>query len=134
MRNTAGVEYLKALIQQMFVIVKLRTTLRTITNNIENVACCKRRGEALTKTLTWSTLALFTSLLNAVQRSFEVFLFTCLKAREVHFEFVPSMDSSSFVMGIEILFSVGASPPLSGQTMRQILSHPKNKTGQDVLH
>ena len=80
-----GVEYLRALIQQKFAIVKLRTTLTTIQTRC--ATCRKRRAETMTpimadlpkerlafaslpsQTLAHTTLALSTSLLNAPQRS-----------------------------------------------------------------
>ena len=112
-----GVEYLRALIQQKFAIVKLRTTLRTIQTRC--VTCRKRKAETLTpimadlpkerlafssRPFTNTGLDYFGPLYVSVKRSTEKrwgFLFTCLTTRAVHFEVVPSMDTSSCVMGIE---------------------------------
>ena len=66
-----GVECLRALIQQKFAIVKLRTTLKTIEPRF--LTCVNRCG----------------------------FLFTCLTTRAVQFEVVPSMDTCSCGMGVE---------------------------------
>ena len=112
-----GVEYLRALIQQKFAIVKLRTTLRTIQTRC--VTCRKRKAETLTpimadlpkerlafssRPFTNTGLDYFGPFYVSVKRSTEKrwgFLFTCLTTRAVHFEVVPSMDTSSCVMGIE---------------------------------
>ena len=112
-----GVEYLRALIQQKFAIVKLRTTLRTI--QIRCVTCCKRKAETLTpimadlpkgrlaftsRPFTNTGLDYFGPFYVSVKRSTGKrwgFLFTCLTTRAVHFEVVQSMDTSSCVMGIE---------------------------------
>ena len=112
-----GVEYLRALIQQKFAIVKLRTTLRTIQTRC--VTCRKRKAETLTTIMadlpeerlafasrhfTNTGLDYFGPFHASVKRSSEKrwgFLFTCLTTRAVHFEVVPSTDTSSCVMGIE---------------------------------
>ena len=112
-----GVEYLRALIQQKFAIVKLRTTLRTIQTRC--VTCRKRKAETLTPIMadlpkerlafaaqpfTSTGLDYFGPFYVSVKRSTEKrwgFLFTCLTTRAVHFEVVPSMDTGSCVMGIE---------------------------------
>ena len=112
-----GVEYLRALIQQKFAIVKLRTTLRTIQTRC--VTCRKRKAETLTpimadlpkerlafaaRPFTNTGLDYFGPFYVSVKRCTEKrwgFLFTCLTTRAVHFEVVPSMDTSSCVMGIE---------------------------------
>ena len=112
-----GIEYLRSLIQQKFAIVKLRTTLRT--TETKCVTCRKRKAETLTPTMadlpeerlafawrpfTNTGLDYFDPFYVSVKRSTEKrwgFLFTCLTTRAVHFEVVPSMDTSSCVMGIE---------------------------------
>ena len=112
-----GVDYLRALVQQRFAVVKLRTTLRTIVTRC--VTCRKRRAETLNPVMSdlprerlaskeppFSNTGIdyFGPFFVSVKRSTEKrwgFLFTCLTTRAVHFEVVPSMDTSSCVMGIE---------------------------------
>ena len=112
-----GVEYLRALIQQKFAIVKLRTTLRTIQTRC--VTCRKRKADTLTpimsdlpkermaftsRPFTNTGVDYFGPFYVFVKRSTEKrwgFLFTCLTTRAVQFEVVHSMDTSSCVMGIE---------------------------------
>ena len=92
-----GVEYLRALIQQKFAIVKLRTTLRTIQTRC--VTCRKRRAETMTpimadlpkerlafasRPFTNTGLDYFGPFYVSVKRSTEKrwgFLFTCLTTR-----------------------------------------------------
>ena len=103
--------------QQQFAIVKLRTALRSIVSKC--VTCRKRRAETLNPVMsdlpperlafkerpfTNTGIDYFGPSYVAVKRSTEKrwgFLFTCLTTRAVHFEVVPSMDTSSCVMGIE---------------------------------
>ena len=112
-----GVDYLRALVQQRFAVVKLRTALRTIVSRC--VVCRKRRAETLNPIMAdlprerlafkeppFSNTGVdyFGPFFVSVKRSTEKrwgFLFTCLTTRAVHFEVVPSMDTSSCVMGIE---------------------------------
>ena len=112
-----GVEYLRALIQQEYAIVKLRPTLRSIVSRC--ITYCKRKAETLApmmSDLPRERLAYreppfrntgndyFGPFYVSVKRSTEKrwgFLFTCLTTRAVHFEVVPSMDTSSCVMGNE---------------------------------
>ena len=112
-----GVDYLRALVQQQFAIVKLRTALRSIVQRC--VTCRKRRAETISPMMadlprerlafkeppfTNNGVDYFGPFYVAVRRSTEKrwgFLFTCLTTRAVHFEVVPSMDTSSCVMGIE---------------------------------
>ena len=109
--------YLRALVQQQFAIVKLRTALRSIVSKC--VTCRKRRAETLNtmmsdlprerlafkeRPFTNTGIDYFGPFYVAVKRSTGKrwrFLFTCLTTRAVHFEVVPSMDTSSCVMGIE---------------------------------
>ena len=108
---------MRALIQQEYAIVKLRTTLRSIVSRC--IICRKRKAETLApmmsdlprerlayKELPFSNTGIdyFGPFYVSVKRSTEKrwsFLFTCLTTRAVHFEVVPLMDSSSCVMGIE---------------------------------
>ena len=112
-----GVESLRGLIQQKYAIVKLRTALRTIQSRC--IPCRKRKAETLTPFMadlpkerlafasppfTNTGSGYFGPFYVSVKRSIEKrwgFLFTCLNTRAVHFEVVPSMDTSNCVMGIE---------------------------------
>ena len=112
-----GVDYLRALVQQQFAIVRLRTTLRSIV--LRCVTCRKRRAQTIIpmmadlprerlafrdKPFTNTGVDYFGPFYVSVKRSTEKrwgFLFTCLTTRAVHFEVVPSMDTSSCLMGIE---------------------------------
>ena len=112
-----GVEYMRAIVQQKFAIVRLRATLRSIQSKC--IVCRHRKAETLTPmmsdlpierlafrspTFTNTGLDYFGPFYVSVKRSTEKrwgFLFTCLTTRAVHFEVVPSMDTSSCVMGIE---------------------------------
>ena len=112
-----GVEYLRALIQQQYAIVKLRPTLRSIVSRC--ITCRKRKAETLAPMMSDlprerlayreppfrnTGIDYFGPIYVSVKRSTEKrwgFLFTCLTTRAVHFEVVPSMDTSSCVMGIE---------------------------------
>ena len=121
-----GVEYLRALIQQKYSIVKLRTALRTIQSRC--VTCRKRKAETLTLLMadlpkerlafasppfTNTGLDYFDPFYVSVKGSTEKrwgFLFTCLTTRAVHFEVVSSMDTSSCVLGIERFVSRRGNP------------------------
>ena len=112
-----GVEYLRALIQQEYAIVKLRPTLRSIVSRC--ITCRKRKAETLAPMMSDlprerlayreppfrnTGIDYFGHFYVSVKRSTEKrwgFLFTCLTTRAVHFQVVPSMDTSSCVMGIE---------------------------------
>ena len=114
------VDYLRALVQQQFAIVKLRTALRTIVPIVLRcLTCRRRRSDTLSPMMTdlqreriafkeppFSNTGVdyFGTFYVSVKRSTEKrwgFLFTCLTTRAVHLEVVPSMDTSSCVMGIE---------------------------------
>ena len=106
-----GVEYLRALIQQKFTAIKLRTVLRSIQSKC--LVCRKRKSETVTPMMadlprerlaygyapfTSTGLDYFGPFYVSVKRSTEKrwgFLFTCLTTRAVHFEVVPSMDCAS---------------------------------------
>ena len=112
-----GVDYLRALVQQQFAIVKLRPALRSIVSKC--VTCRKRRAQTLNpimsdllrerlafkeRPFTITGIDYFGPFYVAVKRLTEKrcgVLFTCLTTRTVHFEVVPSMDTSSCVLGIE---------------------------------
>ena len=121
-----GVECLGALIRQKFAIVKLRTALRTIQSRC--VTCRKRKEETLTLMMadlpeerlafasppfTNTGLDYFSPFYISIKCSTEKrwgFFFTCLTTRAVHFEVVPSTDTSSCVMGIERFVSRPGTP------------------------
>ena len=121
-----GVEYLRALIQQKYAIVKLRTALRTIQSRC--VTCRKRKADTLTPIMadlpaeriafaspefTNTGLDYFGPFYVSVKRSTEKrwgFVFTCLTTRAVRFEVVPSMDTSSCAMRIERIVSRRRNP------------------------
>ena len=108
-----GVDYLRELVQQRFAVVKLRAVLRTIVSRC--LTCRKRKAETLTSIMSDlprerlafkeppfsnSGIDYFGPFFVSVKRSTEkrwAFLFTCLTTRAVHFEVVPSMDTSSIV-------------------------------------
>ena len=130
-----GVDYLRALVQQQFAIVKHRAALRTIV--LRCVICRKRRAETLSPMMAdlprerlafkeppFSNTGVdyFGPFYVSVKRSTEKrwgFLFTCLTTRAVHFEVVPSMDTSSCIMGIESS-PAGVPHQSYGQTTEQI--------------
>ena len=112
-----SVECRRALTQQRFAIVKPRAALRSI--RFKCVTCRKRK--AVTFNLVMADLPkehldfgyshftnngldyfgpFYMSVKPSTEKRWE-FLFTCLTTRAVHFEVVPSKDTSSCVMGIE---------------------------------
>ena len=113
-----GVDYLRALVQQQFAIATLRTALRTIV--LRCVTCCKRRAETLSPMMAdlprerlafkeppFSNAGVdyfgppfYVSVNRSTEKRWR-FLFTCLTTRAVHFEVVPSLDTSSCVIWIE---------------------------------
>ena len=112
-----GVDYLRAFIQQQYAIFKLRSSLRSIVCRC--ITCRKRKAETLTPMMSDlprgrlayreppfsnTVIDYFGPFYVSVKRSTEKrwgFLFTCITTRAVHFEVVPSMDTSSCVMGFE---------------------------------
>ena len=112
-----SVDYLRAVAQQKYAILKLRTVLRSIHSKC--VFCRKRRAMTVTPLMSdlpterlshqspvfWNTgVDYFGPFHVSIRRSTAkrwCFLFTCLTTRATHIEIVPSMDSSSCMMGIE---------------------------------
>ena len=112
-----GVDYLRAVVQQKYGILKLRSVLRSIHSRC--IFCRKRRAQTITPMMSdlpkerlspqspvfWNTgVDYFGPFPVSVRRSTEkrwCFLFTCLTTRAIHIEIVSSMDTSSCIMGIE---------------------------------
>ena len=110
-------DYLRALVHQGLAVDKLRATLRTTVSRC--VTCRKRRVETVTLVIAdfprerlafkeppFSNTGVhyFVSLFVIVRRSTEKrwgFVFTCLTTRAVHFEVIPRIDTSSWVLGIK---------------------------------
>ena len=112
-----GVEYVRALVQRKYAILKLRSTLRPIQRNC--VTCCKFRAKPPTpimsdlpkerlgyklKPFTFTGVDYFGPLYVTVRRSTQKrwgFLFTCLTTRATHIEIAHSLDADSCIMGVE---------------------------------
>ena len=140
-----GVDYLRALVQQRFAVVKLRAVLRTIVSRC--LTCRKRKAETLTPIMSDlprerlafkeppfsnSGIDYFGPFFVSVKRSTEKrwgFLFTCLTTSAVHFEVVPSMDTSSCVMGIERFCARRGIPSVIKNWNQQVLSESLVKKG-----
>ena len=121
-----GVDYLRALVQRNFAVLKLRSVLRSI--RFHCVLCRKRSTNVFQPMMadlpkerlafqsppfTNTGIDYFGPLFVSVRRSSEKrwgFLFTCLTTRAVHIEIVPSLDTSSCVMGIERFIARRGSP------------------------
>ena len=115
------VDYLRSVIHQQFVVLRLRSALRAIETHC---VCCRKR-KAKTVTPMMSNLPAerlgyrqppfsdFGPFHVTIRRSSEKrwgFLFTCLTGRAIHIELVPSMDTSSCVMAIERFISRRGTP------------------------
>ena len=123
-----GIDYLRSKVQERYAILKLRSTLRSIKSNC--VLCRKLRAatiQPITADLPKERLAYqsppFTNIgvdyfgpfYVTIRRTTEKrwgFLFTCLTIRAVHVEVVPSMDTSSCVMGVERFVSRRGTPTM----------------------
>ena len=111
-----GVDFMRAQVQQNYAVFKLRNTLRKIESHC--LVCRRRKAETLSPLMadipkerlffqkppfTMTGVDYFGPLFVTVRRSSEKrwgFLFTCLTARAVYLELVPSLDTNSCVMGI----------------------------------
>ena len=112
-----GLDYMRAVVNLKYVVLNLRWLLR----NIENTCIACRKRKAQTETHIMANLPIerlgykqppfantgvdhFGLFLVPIRRITEkrwVFLLTCLTTRAVHIEVVPSLDTSSCVMGVE---------------------------------
>ena len=112
-----SMDYMRAVVNLKYVVLNLRCLLRN-TGNI-CVACRKLKAQTVTHTMadllierlgykqppfSNTGVEYFGPFLVPIWRSTEKswgFLFTCLPTREVPIEVVPSLDTSSCVMGVE---------------------------------
>ena len=123
-----GIDYLLSKVQECHAILNLRSTLRFIKSNsvfcrkfhaatIQNIMADlpKERLAYQSPLSTNIGVDYFGPFYVTVRRTTEkrwVFLFTCRTTRAVHFEVVPSMDTSSCVMGVEWFVSRRGTPAL----------------------
>ena len=115
-----GLDYMRAVVNLKYVVLNLRWLLRNIENTC--VACRKREAQTVThierlgyKQPPFSNTGVdyFGPFLVPIRRSTEKrwgFLFTCLTTRAVQIEVVPSLDTSSCVMGVERFISRRGTP------------------------
>ena len=112
-----GLDYMRAVVNLKYVVLNVRWLLRNIENTC--VVCRKRKAQTvthMTADLPIERLGYkqppfpntgvyyFGPFLVPIRRSTEKrwgFLFTCLATKAVHIEVVPSLDTSSCVMGVE---------------------------------
>ena len=112
-----GLDYMRAVVNLKYVVLNLRWLLRNIENTC--VVCRKRKAQTVTHMMadlpiermgykqppfSNTVVDYFGPFLVPIRRSTEKrwgFLFTCLTTRAVHIEVVPSLDTSSCVMGVE---------------------------------
>ena len=112
-----GIDYLRDKVQERHAILKLRSSLRFIKSNC--VTCRMLRAATIQPIMadlpveklayqsppfTNTGVDYFGPFYVTVRRTTEKrwgFLFTCLTTRAVHVEIVPSMDTSSCIMGVE---------------------------------
>ena len=112
-----GLDYMRSVLNIKYAILGLRRLLRSIENQC--VTCRKRKASTIQPIMSdlpverlgykqppfnHTGVDYFGPLYVPVRRSTEKrwgFLFTCLTTRAVHLEIVPSLDTSSCVMGIE---------------------------------
>ena len=121
-------DYLRSVIHQQFVVLRLRSALRAIETHC--VCCRKRKAKTVTPMMSdlpaerlgyrqppFSNCGVeyFGPFHVTIRRSSEKrwgFLFTCLTTRAIHIELVPSMDTSSCVMAIERFISRRGTPSI----------------------
>ena len=112
-----GINYLQSKVQERYAILKLRSTLRSIkSNSVLFRKFCAATIQPIMADLsnvrfayqsppfTNTGVDYFGPFYVTVRRTTEKrwgFLFTCRTTRAVHVEVVPSMDTSSCVMGVE---------------------------------
>ena len=123
-----GIDYLISKVQERYAILKLRSILHSIKSNC--ILCRKFRAattqpimaEFPKKRLAYQSppftntgVDYFDPFYVAVRRTTEKrwgFRFTCLTTRAVHVDVVPSMDTSSCVMGVEGFVSRRGTPAM----------------------
>ena len=146
-----GLDYMRAVVQLKYIVLKLRWLL----GNIENTCITCRKRKAKTVVPIMSDLPIerlgykqppfsntgvdyFGPFQVPIRRSTEKrwgFLFTCLTTRAVHIELVPSLDTSSCVMGVKRFIARRGTPKPFFLTMARILlvlkrsSYPVSKIG-----
>ena len=134
-----GIDYLRAKVHEHYTILKLRSSLLSIKSNC--VTCRKFRAATIQPIMadlpverlayqsppfTNTGIDYFRRFYFTVRRFTKKwwgFLFTCLTTRAAHVEIVPSMDASSFVMGMERFVSRRGTPAtmaLSGGSIRPV--------------
>ena len=121
-----GIDYFRSKLQERYAILKLRSALRSIKSN--SILCRKfcaatiqpiiadlpnERLAYQSPPLTNTGVDYFGPFYVNVRRTTEKrwgFLFTCFTTLAVHVEIVPSMDTSSCVMGVERFVSRRGTP------------------------
>ena len=122
------IDYLRSKVQERYAILKLRSTLRSIKSNC--VLCRKFRAATIqlimadlpkerlayqSPPFTNTGVDYFGPFYVTVRRTTQKrwgFLFTCLTTRAVHVQVVPSMDTSSCVIGVERFLSRRGTPAM----------------------
>ena len=122
-----GIDYLQSKLQERCAILKLRSTLRSIKSNC---VLCRKFSAATTQPimadlskerLAYQSPPLPTpGLITSVHSTSQFvglprrggFLFTCLSTCAVHVEIVPSMDTSSGVLGVKRFVSRRGTPAM----------------------
>ena len=123
-----GIDYLRTKIRERYAIFKLCSSLRSFKSSC--ITCRMFRAATIqpimadlsVERLAYQSppfmntgVAFFVTFYVTVRRTTEKrwgFLFTCLTTRAVHVKIVPSMDSSSYIMGLERFVCRRDTPPL----------------------